>query len=211
MRYMVIAFILISAKLEAQPISVQVSQQGGAPVTNAVVEIHVRQPQVRESKQRQTLIISQNDRKFSPFISVVEVGRKVEFINQDRISHHIYSLVGPEQFSFMLKPGNNKMQKVFWSTGIAAMGCNIHDWMSGYLKIVGTPYYGLTDEQGTFKLQLPIDYSISNVTVWHPQLTSTLRVNNPKKSDLKFSTLEKLQPIPTQNPPKPIRFMQRYR
>ena len=33
------------------------------------------------------------------------------------------------------------------------VGCNIHDWMSGVILVVPTPYFATTDEQGTFALR----------------------------------------------------------
>ena len=211
MRYFVIAYLLTSVKLVAHPLTVEVSQQNGAPLPSAVVEVYVGKLESRNTEQRQNIMISQTGRKFMPYISVVEVGRTVEFINQDNISHHIYSLIGPEQFSFTLKPGHKKVKKVFSSAGIAAMGCNIHDWMSGYLKIVSTPFYGKTDNQGRLSIQLPLDARIKTVTVWHPQMTHILSTDNPKERDLHFTLVSELKPIPTQEPPKQIRYKQRYR
>ena len=48
------------------------------------------------------------------------------------------------------------------------LGCNVHDWMLGYIYVVDTPYFGQTDEQGQLTLNVPTgDYSLH---VRHPRI-----------------------------------------
>lgn len=117
------------------------------------------------------LQIRQKGKAFAPYISVVQRGRDVRFTNDDDITHHIYSVSGRHQFSFKL--ASNKERKVLFSAGEApseeiSMGCNIHDWMTGYLLLLETPYFTRTDKSGRATLNLP-DESYK-ITAWHPQM-----------------------------------------
>ena len=38
-----------------------------------------------------------------------------------------------------------------------AMGCNIHDWMSGYLLIVDTPFFTKSDKNGDSEIIIDIN------------------------------------------------------
>ena len=115
------------------------------------------------------LEVHQRNKQFTPYITVVQKGYELQFVNDDDITHHIYSAAGPKRFSFKLRKDNATKTMVFDRVGHVSMGCNVHDWMSGHLLIVDTPYFGLTDEMGrvSFKNAPDADY---NLVVWHPQL-----------------------------------------
>ncbi|MCT8987009.1 hypothetical protein [Shewanella phaeophyticola] len=40
--------------------------------------------------------VHQKDKQFSPYITVVQKGQEVAFVNEDDITHHIYSALGLE-------------------------------------------------------------------------------------------------------------------
>ena len=44
---------------------------------------------------------------------------------------------------------------VFDKSGVAQLGCNIHDRMSAHIVVVDTPVFGRADAQGEVKLDLP--------------------------------------------------------
>lgn len=53
------------------------------------------------------------------------------------------------------------------------LGCNIHDWMVGYVYVTDDPWFAVSDEQGRLNLdQLPPGrYTAS---IWHPQAPQML-------------------------------------
>jgi len=91
---------------------------------------------------------------------------------EDDITHHIYSPIGDNKFSFKINAGESQIKRDFQQTGEVAMGCNIHDWMSGYLLIVDTPLFGKTNENGMLDLPMP-PAGKYQLIVWHPQLDAT--------------------------------------
>ena len=115
------------------------------------------------------LVITQINKKFAPYIAVTQLGSSLAFKNQDDFTHHIYSVAGKNRFEFKIKAGKEKNSPILNHIGEVAMGCNIHDWMSGYVLVVDTPYYAKTDENGKviFDLASRGDYQL---VVWHPQL-----------------------------------------
>ncbi|UUO23566.1 hypothetical protein FGD67_10235 [Colwellia sp. M166] len=113
--------------------------------------------------------VGQFERSFTPYISVMQLGNKVNFKNKDDITHHIYSPIGDNKFSFKISAGKSQIKNDFQQTGEVAMGCNIHDWMSGYLLIVDTPLFGKTNENGKLDIPMP-PAGKYQLIVWHPQL-----------------------------------------
>ncbi len=130
-----------------------------------------------------TIEIGQQGKSFNPYISVIQLGSSVTFTNKDDITHHIYSPIGENKFDFKIRAGEQYNKHDFVATGEVAMGCNIHDWMSGYLLILDTPYFDKTDESGriTFKDIIEGEYQL---TIWHPQL------NTPDHKIVQFVTLK---------------------
>ena len=58
---------------------------------------------------------------------------------------------------------------LFDKAGVVVLGCNIHDWMIGYVYVSETPFFAKTGTAGTALLaDLPAgDYS---VRIWQPSL-----------------------------------------
>ena len=171
MRYFVslaFALLLNSSALLADELNIDLVDKNNKPLSNMVVYLQ-RLDDIVLPRNNDIVEIGQLNRSFTPYISVMQLGNEVSFNNQDNITHHIYSPVGKNKFSFKLRAGKSQRKKDFQQLGEVAMGCNIHDWMSGYLLIVDTPLFGKTNEKGF------ISFNISHagrykVIVWHPQL-----------------------------------------
>ncbi len=161
------------------------------------------------------LLINQKDKKFSPYITVLQKGQAIKFVNQDDITHHIYSVSGENRFEFKIKADAEKMSEPLHITEEIAMGCNIHDWMSGYALVVDTPYYGKTDGSGQLTFTLPYagEYVI---TAWHPQLelennsVSKLVTIDHANKNVTISLPKKLLPIPKQKGQDEFDFIEEY-
>ncbi len=58
---------------------------------------------------------------------------------------------------------------VFDTPGVVVLGCNIHDWMVGYIYVSESPYFAKTRADGKAVHRRPAGASYV-VRVWHPQL-----------------------------------------
>jgi len=154
----------------AQQVNIQVIDPSSTGVAQLVVYlVPLKQQQLRLNNQ--PLIIRQKDKAFAPYVTVAQKGQQLSFQNQDDITHHIYSVSGENRFSFKIKAGKEKLSPMLEHEGEVAMGCNIHDWMSGYVLVVDSPYYTQTDDNGIAQLELSHDGEY-RLVVWHPQLAT---------------------------------------
>lgn len=106
---------------------------------------------------------------FAPHVLIVPVGATVRFPNHDKVRHHVYSFSKPAKFEIKLFGQDETRSYTFKTAGAVALGCNIHDSMSGFIKVVDTPYAGKSGLNG----QVGIDglaAGTAQVTVWHPLL-----------------------------------------
>ena len=165
-------------------------------------------------KNKITLEIGQQHKSFTPYISVMQLGSSVNFNNQDNITHHIYSPVGENKFSVKVRSGQQVTKNSFNNAGEVSMGCNIHDWMSGYMLIVNTPYFSKTDKNGNAEISIntPGQY---NVIVWHPQmndadkkLTQSINLTQSMKVTMQLS--KPMDTIPTQKSEDDFDFLSDY-
>lgn len=105
----------------------------------------------REPRPRRR-VMEQRDRRFRPHILVVPVGSTVVFPNFDPIYHNVFSRSTARPFDLGLFKNGDAREVVFDQPGIVKLGCNLHLNMSGYIVIVKSPYYAVTDEQGRFTI-----------------------------------------------------------
>jgi hypothetical protein len=64
------------------------------------------------------------------------------------VRHHIYSFSPAHKFDQKLYSGVAAAPQVFDKAGTVVLGCNIHDKMLAYVKVVDTPYFAKTDGAG---------------------------------------------------------------
>ncbi|UHQ19107.1 carboxypeptidase regulatory-like domain-containing protein [Lysobacter sp. KIS68-7] len=149
---------------------VQVTDQNGQPVADAVVTVVPPAPWSGAANLRSTSrTIDQKQLTFMPYVEVFRPGDSVVFRNSDSTRHHVYSFSPAKAFEFVVAPGESAAPLVLDKTGVVAVGCNIHDGMISYLYITDAPYYARTDARGrvSFDALPPGRY---DVRVWQPRL-----------------------------------------
>lgn len=147
----------------AEPVKVQVLDQQGGALSDAVVEFLLPDPPVISRPTE----VAQKELTFVPFVTAVQKGTLIEFPNQDKTRHHVYSFSPAKVFELKLYAGKPEAPVLFEKTGIVALGCNIHDYMQAYVYVGDSPYLAVSDESGTALVSAapPGTYQLK---VWHP-------------------------------------------
>ena len=146
-----------------------VADARGKPVADAVVVAVPVEGVARAVTRPREEVIDQIDAEFAPRVAAVLVGTPVVFPNNDNVRHHVYSFSPAKRFELPLYAGVPAQPVVFDKAGVVVLGCNIHDWMVGYVYVSESPYFAKTDASGTAKLaDLPPRGYV--VRVWHPQM-----------------------------------------
>ena len=160
---------------QAADLAISVVDARGKPVEHAAVLVRLAAPSVAPASAAPTTQIVQHFQSFAPNVLPVAVGTTVQFPNLDRMRHHVYSFSPGNTFEIHLYSGEEIPQVRFDKPGVVALGCNIHDWMQGYIYVTDAPYFGATDTSGAVTLAglPPGDYRVS---VWHPQLQTEIEV-----------------------------------
>src|ERR1700722_4621556 len=150
----------------------------GKLIADAVVGATPSDPKVAQRAKPPPDAVDQVDKQFVPYVKAVFMGSKVRFPNSDHIRHQVYSFSPAKKFELPLYAGTDAPPVVFDKPGVVVLGCNIHDWMVGYIYVSETPFFAKTEGAGTAAIEdMPAgEYT---VRVWHPSMeggeNSTLR------------------------------------
>jgi plastocyanin len=147
-----------------------VTDEAGRPLPDAVVSVVANgDTRISPSAQLLTATIDQRDETFVPGVVVIQRGGSVIFHNSDRTRHHIYSFSQIRQFEFVQKPDDISPTVSFDVSGVAAIGCNIHDSMVAYVYVTDASRAAVTNDLGKAEItDLPA--GTFTATVWHPRL-----------------------------------------
>jgi plastocyanin len=96
--------------------------------------------------------IKQEDQQFVPRLTVIPKGATVEFPNQDKIFHNVFSVSEPAKFDLGLYKSGESKSVTFKRSGVVDVYCNIHPNMIAKVKVVDTPYYAVTAADGSFTI-----------------------------------------------------------
>lgn len=163
----ILAVSMPSASALAAALEVRVRDASGKPVADAVVYAMSAAGPL-EARGAKPVEIQQVDREFAPYVSALQTGTPVIFPNRDPIQHHVYSFSPAKVFEIKLYSGKPPGAIVFDKPGVVALGCNVHDWMIGYILVVSTPHFATTGAAGTARLR-DLPAGGYELRVWHPQ------------------------------------------
>ena len=151
----------------AASIEVVARDAAGQPVADVAVYA-VPSGAHSEARGARTVAVEQRDREFVPYVTVVQAGTTVTFPNRDPILHHVYSFSPAKPFEIKLYTGKSPVEVLFDKPGVVTLGCNIHDWMLGYIVVVPTAHFARTAASGIGQINdlPPGSYELR---AWHPQ------------------------------------------
>ena len=159
--------------------------------------------------------MDQRNQQFQPHVLAVRTGTSVSFPNSDDIRHQVYSFSPAKRFELRLYQGTPSEPVLFDKPGLVVLGCNIHDWMLGYIYVTDDPWFAVSDENGRAAIAgLPAGRYA--VTLWHPgnpqllpQAAGELQVQGQTLS--KRFTLASSGPAEPPAPPAPSAFGEAFR
>lgn len=176
-----IAACSISTWATAGIVSVQVLDKEGKPAPEAVVVVV---PAAKTGAPKNPLpsqvTIYQEKMRFVPAVSIVAVGAKAQFVNNDPWEHHVRaSAAGVAQFNatagegFELRLDGKPEGKpartadaTFAKAGAVLLGCHIHGSMRGHVYVSESPWAVLTGADGVAQIEQLPD-GAAQIKVWH--------------------------------------------
>jgi len=197
----VLALVLIApaGQTAAATLTVTVKTPSGQPVKDAVVTLPAA-GQPAPARFDAPLRMSQQNIQFDPFVLIAPVGADVAFPNLDKVRHHVYSFSPTKKFELKLYGHDETRVIHFDKTGTVALGCNIHDTMIGFIRVVDTPYAAKTNAAGVAVLH-DVPAGRTELGVWHPYLKGrdnemTAAITVPAQGDAAETVTTDVRPPP---------------
>ncbi len=148
--------LALAGATRANEIKGKVSVQGIKTAENIAVYVDVIADKKFDAP-KDHVVIDQRKMAFVPHVVAVEQGTTVDFLNSDAVGHNVYwpSISGNKKLSHNLGtwPKGEKKPFQFNDLGTASLLCNVHPEMSGYVVVVPTPYFAVTDKDGNFEIK----------------------------------------------------------
>jgi len=104
-----------------------------------------------------------------PHVLAVKKGTQVLFPDSDNVLHHVYSFSRAKTFEIDIYKEEIRRNILFENAGIVALGCNIHDWMLGYIYVAESSFFTQTDSDGNATFAYAGAANVK-IKLWHPRL-----------------------------------------
>jgi len=118
--------------------------------------------------------LDQVDEQFVPRVLAMTTGTTVDFPNNDRVYHNVFSLSKARTFDLGRYAAGRSRAVRFDRPGIVRVFCDIHSHMSAWILVFNHPYFAVTDADGHYVISHvpPGTYSLA---VWHETLPTARR------------------------------------
>ena len=155
---------------------------------SAGVLVHLEGVPGAPSPPKDHAVIRQREKQFDPPVTIVVRGTTVDFPNDDKFFHNVFSVSRPARFDLGLYKSGTSKSVEMKHAGTVDVYCNIHPNMVARVKVLDNPFYTITDAQGRFRIagvppgQFPI-------VAWLPtgdQATGTITVKAGEVVDVKL-------------------------
>jgi plastocyanin len=119
-------------------------------------------------------VVTQREKTFLPHVLAVPTGTTVQFRNDDRIYHNVFSIAKPNDFDAGIRATGATYTRTFNSPGAVEILCNIHSTMNGYVFVVDSPLYTKAQASGAFTIRgvAPGRYELA---AWHEAASNITR------------------------------------
>jgi len=119
-------------------------------------------------------IVTQREKTFLPHVLAVPLGTSVQFRNDDRIYHNVFSIAKPNDFDAGIRASGSTYTRTFNTPGAVQLLCNIHSTMSAYVFVVDSPFYAKAQASGAFTIHNvpPGKYELA---AWHEAASQITR------------------------------------
>jgi len=119
-----------------------------------------------EVREPQRARMDQRNETFLPHVLAVSVGTVVDFPNNDRTYHNVFSLSKTKRFDLGRYAQGRSQSVRFDTPGIVRVFCDIHSHMSAFILVFGHPFFATTEPDGRYRID-NVPAGTYNVVAWY--------------------------------------------
>jgi plastocyanin len=134
------------------------------------------QPAFEANEQRRARM-DQRDERFVPHVLAIVAGTWVDFPNDDKTYHNVFSLSKTQEFNLGRYAAGHSKAVRFERPGIVRVFCDIHSHMSAFILVFAHRYFAVTDDEGRYRID-GLPPGTYTVVAWN----ETVRGDLPQRS-----------------------------
>ena len=173
--------------------TIRVVKDGKTAAVASSVVVYLKSVPTTKRASTGKHVIRQRDLQFSPRISAVVKGATVEFPNDDKVFHNVFSASRPARFDLGLYRNGGSKSVDFKREGVVDVFCNIHPEMSSRVLVVPTHHFTVPDAKGKFRID-GIPPGTYPIVAWHAngaEATGTVTIEAGKAASVKLEVEER--------------------
>jgi plastocyanin len=156
----------------------------GKPTADAVVSIEGAAGGGQPATAPKRAMVDQRELKFIPRVTAVIAGTTVDFPNNDKTFHNVFSNSEAKKFDLGLYPSGQSRSVTFDKAGVVKILCNAHPHMEAYIVVKGHRYFSVADARGNYTLS-DVPLGKYRIEIWHPQFgTRTVPVELVRQGEV---------------------------
>jgi len=114
------------------------------------------------------VVMDQRDVQFFPRVLAVPVGSTVNFLNNDKTFHNVFSPSEAKKFDLGLYSPGRSRSVTFEKPGVVKILCHVHPHMEAFIVVKEHPFFGVTDGRGNYQLD-NVPLGKYRLEIWHPE------------------------------------------
>ncbi len=106
-----------------------------------------------EDREPVRAVMDQTNETFVPHVVAVMTGSLVDFPNNDKTFHNVFSLSKTKRFDLGRYAAGHSKAVRFDRPGVVRVFCDIHSHMSAFVVVFNHRFFDVTEPDGRFRLE----------------------------------------------------------
>jgi len=112
------------------------------------------------------VVLDQRNQAFVPYVLAIPSGTTVNFPNNDKTFHNVFSLSKAKKFDLGRYPRGQSRSVRFDRPGVVRVFCEIHSEMNAFILVFAHRYFSATNDEGRYRI-LGVPPGTYTLVVWN--------------------------------------------
>lgn len=180
-------------KHSTPPVKQTVVANSNGTLKNVFVYVKEGLPQQDWPDKTNEVVLDQSGCEYIPRVIGLQSGQELTIRNSDGLLHNVNAKPTTNRGFNVGQPTNMETKKSFSQAEVMIpLTCEVHGWMEGFVGVVDHPYFAVTGDDGSFKLEglPPGTYTLE---AWHEkfgtkQIQVTVAAQESKTAEFSYTS-----------------------